>query len=66
MDTQGLVLCEAKTERSEPRVAWAKGIAQIILQTKKTNQRASPQTLITFTFMILDLIKLNSSSYIKK
>ena len=29
-DTQGLVLCEAKTERSEPGVARAKGMAIII------------------------------------
>jgi len=33
-DTQGLVLCAAKTERSEPGVARTEGIALNIIQHK--------------------------------
>ena len=34
-DTQGIVHCEAKTERSEPGVAQTEGIAQNILISQK-------------------------------
>jgi hypothetical protein len=38
---QGLVLCAAKTEQSDPGVARAEGIA-LILQTKNHIQKTPP------------------------
>ncbi|NBX19601.1 MAG: hypothetical protein EBR08_02605 [Bacteroidia bacterium] len=41
-DTQGLVLCVAKTEQSEPGVARAEGIAHKIIQHKTRPKGTRP------------------------
>ena len=44
-DTQGLVHCAAITEQSEPGVARAEGIAQILIQIQLSDPKGRTQIL---------------------